>query len=151
MVVGGPSGADGSSEIERLRQQARSIGVADRVTFVPPQPPDRLVHYYRAADLLVMPSRSESFGLVAAEAQASGLPVVASRVGGLPYVIGSSVSGLLINDHNPRSFAAASTAILDHLDFRNNLSKGAVEYAKRFSWAATANRLIDLYDGITQR
>jgi D-inositol-3-phosphate glycosyltransferase len=151
MVVGGPSGADGSSEIERLRQQARTIGVADRVTFVPPQPHDRLVHYYRAADLLVMPSRSESFGLVAAEAQASGLPVVASRVGGLPYVIGSSVSGLLINDHNPRSFAAASTAILDHLDFRNNLSKGAVEYAKRFSWTATANRLIDLYDGITQR
>ena len=77
--------------------------------------------------------------------------MVASRVGGLPYVIGSSVSGLLINDHNPRSFAAATTAILDHLDFRSNLSNGAVEYAKRFSWTATANRLIDLYDGITRR
>ena len=151
MIVGGPSGSDGAREIEGLRDQARSIGVADRVTFVPPQPHDQLVHYYRAADLLVMPSRSESFGLVAAEAQASGLPVVASRVGGLPYVIGSSVSGLLINDHNPRSFAAATTAILDHLDFRSNLSNGAVEYAKRFSWTATANRLIDLYDGITRR
>jgi D-inositol-3-phosphate glycosyltransferase len=151
VIVGGPSGTDGSSEIERLRRQARSRGVADRVTFVPPQPHDRLVHYYRAADLLVMPSRSESFGLVAAEAQASGLPVVASRVGGLPYVIGSSVSGLLVNDHNPRSFAAASTAILDHPDFRDNLSKGAIEFAKRFSWSATANRLIDLYDGIASR
>lgn len=151
MIVGGPSGADGSDEVDRLQHQARSLGVADRVTFVDPQPHDRLVHYYRAADLLVMPSRSESFGLVAAEAQASGLPVVASRVGGLPYVIGSSVSGLLINDHNPRSYAAATTAILDHLDFRSNLSKGAVEYAERFSWTATANRLIDLYGGIAGR
>jgi D-inositol-3-phosphate glycosyltransferase len=151
MIVGGPSGADGAGEIDRLQQQALSIGVEDRLTFVPPQPHDRLVHYYRAADLLVMPSRSESFGLVAAEAQASGLPVVASRVGGLPYVIDSSVSGLLINDHNPRSFAAAATAILDHPDFRSNLSRGAVEYAKRFSWTATANRLIDLYDGIAGR
>lgn len=151
IVVGGPSGRDGSLEIQRLRQQARSTGVADRVTFVPPQPHDQLVHYYRAADLLVLPSRSESFGLVAAEAQASGLPVVASRVGGLPYVIGSSVSGLLVNDHNPESFAAASTAILDHPEFRSKLSKGAIEYAKRFSWPATAKRLIDLYDGIAGR
>ena len=151
MIVGGPSGADGSDEVDRLQHQARSLGVADRVTFVDPQPHGRLVHYYRAADLLVMPSRSESFGLVAAEAQASGLPVVASRVGGLPYVIRSSVSGLLINDHNPRSYAAATTAILDHLDFRSNLSRGAVEYAERFSWTATANRLIDLYGGIAGR
>lgn len=151
MIVGGPSGADGPNEIDRLREQARSTGVADRVTFIPPQPHDRLVHYYRAADLLVMPSRSETFGLVAAEAQASGLPVVASRVGGLPYVIGSSVSGLLINDHNPRSFAAATTAILDHPGFRSDLSNGAIDFARRFSWAATANRLIDLYEGIAQR
>jgi D-inositol-3-phosphate glycosyltransferase len=151
MVVGGPSGTDGSLEIGLLHRHARTIGVADRVTFVPPQPHDQLVHYYRAADLLVMPSRSESFGLVAAEAQASGLPVVASRVGGLPYVVGSSVSGLLIDNHDPRSFAAASTAILDHPDFRRNLSKGAIEHARRFSWSATANRLIDLYDGIAGR
>jgi D-inositol-3-phosphate glycosyltransferase len=151
MIVGGPSGGDGSGELDRLVRQARALGVTDRVTFVEPQPHDRLVHYYRAADLLLMPSRSESFGLVAAEAQASGLPVVASRVGGLPYVVASSVSGLLINDHDPRSFATATTAILDHLDFRNNLAKGAVEYAERFSWTATANRLIDLYDGIAGR
>ena len=151
MIVGGPSGVGGSDEVARLEHQAQALGVTDRVLFVDPQPHDRLVHYYRAADLLVMPSRSESFGLVAAEAQASGLPVVASRVGGLPYVISSSVSGLLIKDYDPRSFAAATTAILDHLDFRSNLSRGAVEWAERFSWSATANRLIDLYDGIAGR
>jgi D-inositol-3-phosphate glycosyltransferase len=149
MIVGGPSGTGGSRELDRLRERARTIGVEDRVTFVPPRPHDTLVDYYRAADLLVMPSRSESFGLVAAEAQAAGLPVVASRVGGLPYVVGSSVSGLLINEHNPRSFAAAATAILDHPGFRRHLSRGAVEYATRFSWDATADRLLDLYDGIT--
>ena len=148
MIVGGPSGTDGSREFDRLREQARAIGVADRVSFVPPQPHDRLVHFYRAADLLVMPSRSESFGLVAAEAQASGLPVVASRVGGLPYVVDSSVSGLLINDRDPLSFAAAATAILNHPDFRSDLAKGAVEFARRFSWSATADRLLDLYGGI---
>jgi len=148
MIVGGPSGTNGSREVDRLREQARAVGVAERVSFVDPQPHDTLVQYYRAADMLVMPSRSESFGLVAAEAQASGLPVVASRVGGLPYVVGSSISGLLINKHDPLSFAAAATAILDHPDFRDHLSRGALDYAQRFSWAATADRLIDLYNGI---
>ena len=68
MIVGGPSGADGAREVDRLRERARAIGVDDRVSFVAPQAHDALVGYYRAADLLVMPSRSESFGLVAAEA-----------------------------------------------------------------------------------
>lgn len=148
MIVGGPSGTDGSREVDRLRERASAGGVAERVSFVDPQPHDTIVQYYRAADMLVMPSRSESFGLVAAEAQASGLPVVASRVGGLPYVVGSSISGLLINEHDPRTFAAAATAILDHPDFRDHLSRGALEYAQRFSWEATADRLIDLYNGI---
>jgi D-inositol-3-phosphate glycosyltransferase len=148
MIVGGPSGADGTREIDRLRGRAHAIGVDARVSFVAPQPHHMLVDYYRAADLLVMPSRSESFGLVAAEAQASGLPVIASRVGGLPYVVGSSISGLLINEHDPLSFAAAAAAVLDHPGFRAQLSEGAIEYAKRFSWSATADRLLDLYDGI---
>lgn len=151
MIVGGPSGANGGHEVERLRAQAQTNGAVDRVRFVPPQPHDELVHFYRAADVLVMPSRSESFGLVAAEAQASGLPVVASRVGGLPYVISSSVSGLLVGDQDPSSFAASITAILDHSDFRRQLSRGAVEFARRFSWPATADRLTDLYAGIAAR
>lgn len=148
MIVGGPSGPDGQAEIERLRTRAAVLGITERVRFIPPQPHGSLVDYYRAADLLVMPSHSESFGLVAAEAQASGLPVVAARVGGLPYVISASTSGLLVDDHDPRSFAAAATAILDHPAFRSNLSSGAIEFAARFSWDGTADRLLDLYDGI---
>ncbi|MEA3501365.1 MAG: glycosyltransferase [Actinomycetota bacterium] len=148
MIVGGPSGPDGRREVERLRARAGAIGMSQQVRFVPPQPHDTLVDYYRAADLLAMPSHSESFGLVAAEAQASGLPVVAARVGGLPYIVGASTSGLLVDGHDPRSFAAAATAILDHPDFRANLARGAVEFATRFSWNATADRLLDLYGGI---
>jgi len=148
MIVGGPSGPDGQAEIERLRTRAAVLGITERVRFIPPQPHGSLVDYYRAADLLVMPSHSESFGLVAAEAQASGLPVVAARVGGLPYVISASTSGLLVDDHDPRSFAAAATAILDHPAFRSTLSSGAIEFAARFSWDGTADRLLDLYDGI---
>lgn len=150
MIVGGPSGPEGHTELEHLRTRAAAIGVAERVLFVPPQPHDTLVDYYRAADLLIMPSYSESFGLVAAEAQASGLPVVAARVGGLPYVVGSSKSGLLVDGHDPHSFAAAATAILDHPGFRSNLSDGAIEFAARFSWDGTADRLLDLYDGIAK-
>lgn len=148
MIIGGPSGPDGPREAERLRARAGAIGVSERVRFVPPRPHDSLVDYYRAADLLVMPSHSESFGLVAAEAQASGLPVVASRVGGLPYVVDASTSGLLVDGRDPRSFAAAATAILDYPDFRSNLSAGAIEFAARFSWDRTADRLLDLYGGI---
>jgi D-inositol-3-phosphate glycosyltransferase len=150
MIVGGPSGPNGEKEVEGLRSRAVVMGVADRVRFVSPQPHGSIVDYYRAADVLVMPSRSESFGLVAAEAQASGLPVVAARVGGLPYVVDASTSGLLVNDHDPHSFAAAATAILDHPMFRSNLSAGAVEFAARFSWDGTADRLLDLYDGIVR-
>jgi D-inositol-3-phosphate glycosyltransferase len=150
MIVGGPSGPNGEKEVEGLRSRAVVMGVADRVRFVSPQPHGSIVDYYRAADVLVMPSRSESFGLVAAEAQASGLPVVAARVGGLPYVVDASTSGLLVNDHDPHSFAAAATAILDHPMFRSNLSAGAVKFAARFSWDGTADRLLDLYDGIVR-
>jgi D-inositol-3-phosphate glycosyltransferase len=150
MIVGGPSGPDGQMELEHLRTRAVAMGVAERVLFVPPQPHEVLVDYYRAADLLIMPSYSESFGLVAAEAQASGLPVVAARVGGLPYVVGASTSGLLVDGHNPQSYAAAATAILDHPDFRSSLSNGAIEFAARFSWDGTADRLVDLYDGIAK-
>lgn len=151
MIIGGPSGPNGREEVERLHARAGAIGVSERVRFVPPQPHGSLVDYYRAADLLVMPSHSESFGLVAAEAQASGLPVVAARVGGLPYVVGAPMSGLLVDGHDPRSFAAAATAILDHPDFRSTLSAGAVEFATRFSWSSTADRLLDLYGGIVGR
>ena len=145
LVVGGPSGTDGTEELDHLRKLAAELGVAGRVDFIAPRPHGRLADFYRSADLLVMPSRSESFGLAAVEAQACGLPVVASRVGGLPYTVAESESGLLVDGQDPRSFAAATSAVLDHPDFQRRLSEGASRFASRFSWQASTDRLLSLY------
>lgn len=150
LIVGGPSGADGTEELEHLRKLTADLGLADRVEFLAPRPHDRLADFYRAADVLVMPSRSESFGLAAVEAQACGLPVVAGRVGGLAYTVAESESGLLVDGHDPRSFAAAVTAVLDHPEFQRQLSLGASQFAARFSWSAATRRLLGLYDDISE-
>jgi len=148
VLVGGPSGPDGTAELASLRRLADELGTRPRVRFEPAVPHRQLVHWYRAADVLVMPSRSESFGLVAAEAQATGLPVVASRVGGLRYVVDDAVSGLLVDGHQPAAFAAALDAVLRHESFRRRLAAGAVTFAERFSWKTTVERLLELYEGI---
>ena len=113
-VVGGASGDDGADELDRCRDVIAEAGLTDRVRFFEPMPHADLARHYRVADVVIMPSRSETFGLVAAEAQACGVPVVASNTGGLPYVIRASETGLLVDGHDPRSFAAATRAILDH-------------------------------------
>ena len=85
--MGGPSGPDGAAEMAAVRALVAELGLADRVRFVPPQPHERLPAYYRAADVCLVPSRSESFGLVALEAAACGTPVVAAAVGGLRTLV----------------------------------------------------------------
>ena len=85
---------------------ATALGIADRVMFFPPQPQERLADFYAAADVVLVPSRSESFGLVALEAQACGTPVVAARVGGLPFVVDDGATGFLVDGHDPRRHAA---------------------------------------------
>lgn len=149
IIVGGPSGIDGADEIDHLHRLTDDLGLSERVHFVAPQPHNQLAVFYRSADVLVMPSRSESFGLVAVEAQACGLPVVASRVGGLAYTVADTESGLLVDGHEPRSFAAATTAILDHPEFRERLARGAADFAGRFSWPAAADRFLELYEEIS--
>jgi D-inositol-3-phosphate glycosyltransferase len=148
-IVGGASGVQGTQELEHCHQLIEQHGIGAHVRFFEPQPHAVLADHYRAVDVVVVPSRSESFGLVAAEAQACGTPVVASNIGGLPYVVNASDSGLLVEDHDPRAFAAAIAAILDHESFAQRLSDGAVAFSQKFSWEATANRLLELYEGIT--
>ncbi|MCZ7532006.1 MAG: glycosyltransferase [Acidimicrobiia bacterium] len=149
LIVGGASGEDGDSELEKCRSIARREGVSDGVDLIDPVPHDILADYYRAADLVIVPSRSESFGLVAAEAQACGTPVVAANIGGLAYVVSSSESGLLVDHHVPEAFCTAMKAILEHPNFAERLSEGAVAFSQRFSWDTTATRLLELYGGIT--
>jgi len=148
-IVGGASGPDGERELARCQRTAERLGLSDRIRFYDPVPHSILADHYVASDVVIVPSRSESFGLVAAETQACGTPVVAANTGGLPYVVNPSESGLLVDDHDPRAFASAIAAILEHPSFQERLSQGGVSFSERFSWDRTATRLLELYGGIT--
>src|SRR5690606_14487644 len=106
LLVGGASGVDGDAELTRARQLVDELGLADRVRFADPQPHHILSTYYRAADVVVVPSRSESFGLVALEAAACGIPVVAAGVGGLRTLVDDGRTGFLVESRDPEEFAA---------------------------------------------
>jgi D-inositol-3-phosphate glycosyltransferase len=149
VVIGGPSGTEGGAEQQRLAQLTEARGISDRVHFIPPVSRQQLATFYQAADAVIMPSRSETFGLVAAEAQACGVPVIAADVGGLAYVIEDGTSGILIQGHNPADYAAAIDQVLRDRGLATKLSQGAVEHAERFSWDATVSRLLELYEGIS--
>lgn len=140
-VVGAPSGS-GLAAPHQLEKLAVTLGIADVVRFFPPQPPDRLAEHYRAADVAVVPSHNESFGLVALEAQACGTPVVAAAVGGLRTAVRDGVSGVLVAGHDPADYAAAVRAVLAR---RELLSVGARRHAARFSWDRTADSLVAAY------
>jgi D-inositol-3-phosphate glycosyltransferase len=129
-----------------LRQLAVQRGLGSEVVFRPPETHEVLADFYRACDVLLVPSRSESFGLVAVEAQASGLPVIAADVGGLAYAVSDGQSGFLIDGYDPRHWAAAVSNIVG--DATTEFSEGAVRHSERFSWEATADRLLELYSGI---
>ncbi len=149
LIVGGASGSGGSQESEALRRRASEPDLDGRVRFVDPVPHRSLVDYYRAADVVILPSRTESFGLVAVEAQACGVPVVAAAVGGLSYAVEDGVSGYLVEGWAPEAYAAYLGKILRDPMVALDLANGARRNASKFSWSATTNRFIELYRGIT--
>lgn len=151
VVVGGPSGADGPAELRRVRSLVDGLDLADRVVFVDPQPHHRLSSWYRAADVVVVPSRSESFGLVALEAAACGVPVVASAVGGLRTLVDHGVTGYLVGDRDPASFAAALGAVLGDPVRATTMGAAAAEQSRRYSWSTTAARLRRSYADLAVR
>src|SRR5690606_6720092 len=144
LIVGGPSGT-GLARPDALIELAADLGIAERVTFLPPQAPDRLVQVYRAADVVAVPSYNESFGLVAIEAQASGTPVLAADVGGLGTAVRDGESGLLVAGHRTPDWADALAALLDDPARLARMGATAVAHASRFSWAHTAEGLLDSY------
>lgn len=147
LIVGGPSGPGGGREMAALRDSAARMGPGT-VRFHPPVRHSRLADFYRAADVLVAPSRSESFGLVAAEAQACGLPVVAARRGGLMYVVEDGGTGLLVEGWAPQGYAAAICKVIEDRELAAAMSSRAVEWAGRYSWKATSDRLLELYRSV---
>jgi D-inositol-3-phosphate glycosyltransferase len=147
LVVGGASG-NGAGEPERLVKLAAAGGVADRVTLLPAQPQAPLAEVYRAADLLLVPSRSESFGLVALEAQACGTPVLATRVGGLAWAVGDATTGLLLPDRDPARWAAAAGALLASPRRLAAMGQAAAQFSRAHGWSETAERLLGIYGGL---
>lgn len=144
VIVGGPSGS-GLDRPTALIELAASLGLLDRIRFLPPQAGDDLVAVYRAADLVAVPSHNESFGLVALEAQATGTPVVAAAVGGLVTAVRDGVSGVLVDGHAPRDWSRVFERLLREPHRLAGLARGAVEHARDFSWARTASGLLDVY------
>jgi D-inositol-3-phosphate glycosyltransferase len=151
LVVGGASGSDGDTEVDRAHQLVDELGLHDQVRFVPPQPHHILSTYYRSADVVVVPSRSESFGLVALEAAACGIPVVAGAVGGLLSLVDHGETGFLIPDREPARFAKAIGQILDEPLLAQAMSDASASRAARYTWGFAAARLRRLYSDLTAR
>ncbi len=146
VVVGGPSGPHGEKSLQSLHDVADASGVREHVHFVAPQPHELLSSYYRAADVCIVPSRSESFGLVALEAAACGTPVVASAVGGLTTLVDHGHTGYLVDDPDPVAYAAAVRKVFDEPLAAERLSTASVLRARRYTWRAAARALVELHD-----
>ena len=146
VVVGGPSGPHGEKSLQCLHDIADARGVREHVHFIDPQPHELLSSYYRAADVCLVPSRSESFGLVALEAAACGTPVVASAVGGLTTLVEHGRTGFLVEDPDPGAYAAAVRRVVDEPLAAERLSTASVLMARRYTWRAAAKTLVELHD-----
>ena len=144
--VGGPSGT-GRADPDRLTELAARLGLARQFRLEPPCPQPELADWYRAATVVMVPSYSESFGLVAVEAQACGTPVIAAAVGGLRTAVRHGESGLLVNDHDPASYARALRELIGSPARLEQLSRGGVAHASRFGWSRTVDRLMSVYAG----
>lgn len=151
LVIGGPSGPDGPATATALRELVRELDLDSQVRFLPPQPHEQLADYYRAADVCVVPSRSESFGLVALEAAASGTPVVAAAVGGLRSLVVDGETGFLVEGREPCHFAAPVSRLFADPELRAHLGRAAWARSWRYSWSTTAARFRRLYADLTAR
>ena len=144
-IVGGSSGRNGDVQASEARALVDELGLHDQVHFIEPKPHHILSTWYRAADVGLVPSRSESFGLVALEAAACGVPVVASAVGGLLSLVDDGETGYLIEGRKPADYADAMRTILNDSELAASMGKAAVERAKAYTWRAAAERLRDVY------
>ena len=151
LIVGGASGSEGEREMDNVRSLISTHGLDAQVRFVAPQPHHILSTYYRAADVVLVPSRSESFGLVALEAAACGTPVVANAVGGLLTIVEHGRTGFLVADRQPDVFARHVANILDDPALSARLSVQSAERARGYTWSFAAARLRRAYADLTAR
>ena len=145
LITGGASGVRNFEDI-RMRELVTWLKLDDVIRFLDPVSREKLPDLYRSSDLVCVPSYSESFGLVALEAQACGTPVVASAVGGLRTAVADGISGVLVDGHNPKAWSSVIARLLMEPQRRILLSMGAVEHASHFGWDVTARGTLDVYD-----
>lgn len=157
LLVAGDDSGDGRRQSDhprgergRLEALAAALGIADHVRFLGALEPSRLADLYALADVCAVPSRAETFGLVALEAQASATPVVATAVGGLVDVVVDGETGLLVPGRDPERFAAALALILDDADLRERLGEAGRRRAKGLTWSHAAQRILELYECVEQ-
>jgi len=145
-IIGGdPWNDDPSTEMGRLQQLRTDLGINNLVTFLGAKDQDILPYYYAAAEMVVMPSHYESFGMVALEAMAMGTPVIASEVGGLAHLVQPGVNGFHVPVHDPEALAARILDLLTNDALRQQLGQQARTYAKQYSWESIAAQMIDIY------
>ncbi|HEY2992740.1 MAG TPA: glycosyltransferase [Methylomirabilota bacterium] len=149
-IVGGDADEPLDGHEAALRERLARLGLGDAVTFVGAQPQDRLPAWYNAADVTVLPSYYESFGMVALEAMACGSPVVASRVGGLQTTVRDRVTGLLVPDHDPAALADALGRLLDDDDLRWRLGREGVRWAAQHRWPCVAEAVCREYAALVE-
>ena len=145
VAIMGDNSGSGHNEIEKLKNLVKFLKLEDVVRFVPPVKREELANWYRASDLVCVPSYSESFGLVALEAQACGTPVVASAVGGLRTAVADGISGVLVDGHDPKAWGSVIAKLLMDPARRELMSKGARAHAMNFSWDRTAKKTLEVY------
>jgi D-inositol-3-phosphate glycosyltransferase len=151
IIIGGAPGAgleQASAELARLQQLRAELGLEALVTFQGAKDQDMLAYYYSAADMVVMPSLYESFGMVALEAMACGTPVVGSKVGGLAYNIQDGQTGFLVPERDVDALAARIRLLLCDADLRKRLGRQAAQWAQRNAWPAIADQIVDLYEQV---
>jgi D-inositol-3-phosphate glycosyltransferase len=151
-IVGGDVSEDSAvvdKEMERLKELRARLGIADLVTFLGAQAQDTLPDHYSAADVVVMPSYYESFGMVALEAMACGTPVIASQVGGLAFTVQDGVTGFLVPERDPVALAEKITLLLKDQTLRTKLGAQGIEWARQHTWAQVADQILSLYSELT--
>ena len=152
-LIGGDMDDDAvpDAELARLQALKDELGIGDLVTFLGRRSQEALPFYYSSADVVVMPSLYESFGMAALEAMACGTPVVASDVGGLSFVVRDGETGYLVPENDPHMLAATIGCLLNDPALRARMGKRGAEVAREYAWSRIADEMEKLYDSVKQK
>ncbi len=150
-IIGGDPAASPemmNAEMARLKNLCEVLGLDQSVVFLGVRDQDKLPYYYSAAEVVVMPSHYESFGMVALEAMACGTPVIASEVGGLAYLVRDGETGFTIPAEEPEKLCEKLSWLLNDRELHNSMSARAVEYAQDYAWEKIARQIVEVYEGL---